>query len=62
MKIMTSVLLGLVIGYIVGIMLGSIAAFVFGLDNAARFIAVGCAFLGVLLGILAANSRRNQAY
>lgn len=50
MNIFVKVLMGLVVGYIIGIALGGIAAFVFGFEDAARFIAIGCGILGAVLG------------
>jgi hypothetical protein len=50
MNVMLSTLMGLVIGYLVGIGLAAIAVFVFGFEDAARFIAIGCGLLGAVLG------------
>lgn len=58
MRTLTSVLIGLVVGYLVGIMLASVAAFVFDLEDIARFIAIGCGLLGALLGPVVSNQLR----
>lgn len=50
MNVIVSVLMGLVAGYSVGVVLGAIAAFVFGFEDAARFIAIGCGFVGAAMG------------
>lgn len=50
MNVIVHVLMGLVLGYIVGILLASIVAFVFGFEDAARFIAIGCGLLGAGMG------------
>jgi hypothetical protein len=43
-------LMGLVVGYLVGIGLAAIVAFGVGLDDAAKFVAIGCGLLGAVLG------------
>lgn len=58
MRTLTSVLIGLFVGYLVGIMLASVAAFVFDLEDIARFIAIGCGLLGALLGPVVSNQLR----
>lgn len=50
MNTIVKVLIGLVAGYLVGIGLGAITAFVFGFEDAARFVAIGCGLLGAVLG------------
>ena len=50
MNIVVKVLVGLVAGYLVGIALGAFTAFVLDFEDAARFVAIGCAFLGALAG------------
>lgn len=50
MNLVVNVLIGLVLGYLVGVIFASIAAFVFGLEDAARFIAIGCALAGAVTG------------
>lgn len=50
MRILTSVLIGLFVGYLIGIALASVAAFVLDLDELARFIAIGCGLAGAVLG------------
>src|SRR5699024_12342334 len=56
------IVLAVLIGYIAGIILASIAAFVFEFEDAARFIAIGCGVLGAVLGIpVAARREKNQS-
>lgn len=43
-------LMGLIVGYVVGIVIAAVFAFVLNLDDAARFIAIGCGLLGALAG------------
>jgi hypothetical protein len=50
MNLVITALMGLVLGYLVGIALAAIAAFVFGFEDAARFIAIGCGVLGAATG------------
>ncbi len=50
MNIVLRVLIGLIAGYLVGIVLAATAAYVFDLEEAARFIAIGCGLLGAALG------------
>ncbi len=50
MQTLVKVLIGLVAGYLVGIVLAAFAAFVLDLDEIARFIAIGCGILGAVLG------------
>lgn len=50
MNTLVKVLIGLVAGYVVGILLAAFAAFVLDLDEIARFIAIGCGILGAALG------------
>jgi predicted membrane protein len=50
MSVLVKILIGLVAGYVIGIALAAIAAFVFDLDEIARFIAIGCGIAGAILG------------
>jgi putative effector of murein hydrolase len=50
MNVIVNVLIGLVVGYIVGILFASIVAFVFGFEDAARFVAIGCGLVGAAMG------------
>ena len=50
MNTILKVLIGLVVGYVVGIGLAAFTAFVLDLDEIARFIAIGCGILGAVLG------------
>lgn len=50
MQTLVKVLIGLVAGYVIGILLAAFAAFVLDLDEIARFIAIGCGILGAVLG------------
>ncbi|HYH11389.1 MAG TPA: DUF5957 family protein [Thermomicrobiales bacterium] len=50
MNIAVKILIGLVAGYIIGIILAAITAFVFDFEGAARFVAIGCGILGAILG------------
>lgn len=50
MNIILRVFVGLIAGYLIGIVLAATAAFVFGLEDAARFIAIGCGLIGALAG------------
>ena len=50
MSIILKVLIGLVAGYTIGVALGAVAAFVFGFEDAARCIAIGCGVAGAILG------------
>jgi hypothetical protein len=53
MNTFIAALIGLILGYLVGIAFGALAAFVFGFEDAARFIAIGCALAGAVLGPVA---------
>lgn len=50
MNMILNVLMGLVLGYVIGIGLAAAATFVLGLDELARFIAIGCGLLGAVMG------------
>jgi hypothetical protein len=50
MNVIVNVLIGLAVGYIVGILFASIVAFVFGFEDAARFVAIGCGLVGAATG------------
>lgn len=50
MNTLVKVLIGLVVGYLVGVALGAFTAFVLGFEDAARFVAIGCGILGAILG------------
>ena len=50
MNTIVKVLIGLVVGYVVGIGLAAVAAFALDLDEIARFIAIGCGIAGAVLG------------
>lgn len=50
MNTLVKVLIGLVAGYVIGIALGAFTAFVLGVEDAARFVAIGCGLLGAILG------------
>ncbi len=50
MNTIVKVLMGLVVGYIIGIALGGVAAFVLGFEDAARFIAIGFGLAGAIFG------------
>ncbi len=50
MQTLVKALIGLVAGYLMGILLAAFAAFVLDLDEIARFIAIGCGILGAVLG------------
>lgn len=43
-------LMGLIVGYVIGIALAAVFAFVLDLGGAARFIAIGSGLLGALAG------------
>ncbi len=43
-------LMGLIVGYVVGIVLAAFFAFVLDMEGAARFIAIGSGLLGALAG------------
>lgn len=57
MTMLVNVLIGLVAGYLIGIALGAFAAFVLDLEDAARFIAIGCGIAGAVLGPLVLAGR-----
>jgi predicted membrane protein len=59
-NIAINVLIGLMVGYLIGIGLAAIAAFIFDLEGAARFIAIGCALLGAIVATPAANRLQNR--
>lgn len=48
-------LMGLIVGYVVGIALAAFVAFVLDLDGIARFVAIGCGLFGAVLGPMVAN-------
>lgn len=50
MNILVKVLIGLVAGYIIGIILAAIAAFALGFEDVARFLAIGCGIVGAAVG------------
>jgi len=56
-----NVLIGLIVGYLVGIVLAAIAAFVFGFDEAARFIAIGSGLLGAIVATPVANRLQGRS-
>jgi NhaP-type Na+/H+ or K+/H+ antiporter len=48
-------LMGLIVGYLVGVAIAAFFAFVLDLDSAARFIAIGSGLIGAALGPTVAN-------
>jgi hypothetical protein len=50
MTLLLKILIGLIAGYIVGIILGAFGAFVLDFESAARFVATGSALIGAVLG------------
>lgn len=62
MNIILNTLMGLIAGYLIGIVLAAIVAFGIGWEDQARFIAIGCGVLGAILGtpVAGALSRRNR--
>ena len=50
MTTLLKILIGLIVGYTIGVGLAAIAAFVFDLDDVARFIAIASGLAGALLG------------
>ena len=50
MNTIMSVLMGLIVGYVIGIGVAALFAFVLDLDDIARFIAIGCGLLGAVAG------------
>ena len=46
-----TILIGLIVGYMLGIGLAALAAFVFGFEDAARVIAIGSGLLGAAVAV-----------
>jgi uncharacterized membrane protein YedE/YeeE len=60
-NIAINVLIGLIVGYLVGIVLAAIAASVFDLEEAARFIAIGCGLVGAIMATPVANRLQSRS-
>ena len=43
-------LMGLIVGYVIGVGLAALFVFAFDMDGVARFIAIGCGLLGAVIG------------
>ena len=55
MNTVMHMLMGLIVGYMIGIALAAMVAFVLDLDSVARFVAIGCGLVGAALGPAVAN-------
>jgi Na+/H+ antiporter NhaA len=50
MNLFLKILIGLVVGYTLGVVIAAFTAFVLDLDDIARFIAIGSGIAGAILG------------
>lgn len=61
MNVIMYSLMGLIVGYIIGIALAALVAFGIGWEESARFIAIGCGLLGAIVGTPVANALERKS-